>query len=261
MRRTGMAAGTRPRWRPGWRAALDKASNAAFGKPVAFMGEGGSIPFMAMLGKKFPKTQFVVTGVLGPHSNAHGPNEFLHIPTAKKVAASHRIHPGRSRVAGKMSFLDSADDDPKRAARRPLLFFLLVTLAVGAAGQRLHRAQHPHLVCGAGPSHIRAAQLGVRAGLDHALCPDGGGGLAGMARGRHHAASRWAPTRLQLLFNFAWSVIFFALHQIGLALAEIGLSADLLILATTILFWRRDRLAGLLLLPYLGLDRCFAGGR
>ena len=68
--------------------ALDKASNTAFGKPVAFMGEGGSIPFMAMLGKKFPKTQFVVTGVLGPHSNAHGPNEFLHIPTAKKIATA-----------------------------------------------------------------------------------------------------------------------------------------------------------------------------
>ena len=68
--------------------ALDNASRAAFGNPVAFIGEGGSIPFMAMLGKKFPKTQFAVTGVLGPHSNAHGPNEFLHIPTAKKVAAS-----------------------------------------------------------------------------------------------------------------------------------------------------------------------------
>jgi hypothetical protein len=49
------------------------------------MGEGGSIPFMAMLGEKFPKSQFVVTGVLGPHSNAHGPNEFLHVPTGKKV--------------------------------------------------------------------------------------------------------------------------------------------------------------------------------
>ena len=49
------------------------------------MGEGGSIPFMGMLGEKFPKTQFVITGVLGPHSNAHGPNEFLHIPTGKKV--------------------------------------------------------------------------------------------------------------------------------------------------------------------------------
>jgi acetylornithine deacetylase/succinyl-diaminopimelate desuccinylase-like protein len=67
--------------------ALDKASNAAFAKPAAFIGEGGSIPFMAMLGAKFPKTQFVVTGVLGPHSNAHGPNEFLHIPMAKKISS------------------------------------------------------------------------------------------------------------------------------------------------------------------------------
>ncbi|HKD46950.1 MAG TPA: M20 family metallopeptidase [Rhizomicrobium sp.] len=68
--------------------ALEKASNAYFGKPPALMGEGGSIPFMAMLGKKFPNTQFVVTGVLGPHSNAHGPNEFLHIPTGKNLSAS-----------------------------------------------------------------------------------------------------------------------------------------------------------------------------
>jgi hypothetical protein len=52
------------------------------------MGEGGSIPFMAMLGRRFPGTQFVVTGVLGPHANAHGPNEFLDVPTAKKVSAS-----------------------------------------------------------------------------------------------------------------------------------------------------------------------------
>jgi di/tripeptidase len=50
------------------------------------MGEGGSIPFMAMLGEKFPHAQFVVTGVLGPHSNAHGPNEFLHIPTGKRIS-------------------------------------------------------------------------------------------------------------------------------------------------------------------------------
>jgi len=77
-----------PALSPWLEKALAKASNESFGKPVAFMGEGGSIPFMAMLGRKFPKTQFVVTGVLGPHSNAHGPNEFLHIPTAKKVAAS-----------------------------------------------------------------------------------------------------------------------------------------------------------------------------
>ena len=67
--------------------AVEKASQDAFGKPAGFIGEGGSIPFMAMLGAKFPKTQFVVTGVLGPHSNAHGPNEFLHIAFAKKLSA------------------------------------------------------------------------------------------------------------------------------------------------------------------------------
>jgi di/tripeptidase len=53
------------------------------------MGEGGTIPFMAMLGEKFPETQFVITGVLGPGANAHGPNEFLHIPMAKKI--SHAV--------------------------------------------------------------------------------------------------------------------------------------------------------------------------
>jgi acetylornithine deacetylase/succinyl-diaminopimelate desuccinylase-like protein len=86
-----------PRGENGWNApplapwleaSLNKASNAAFGKPAAYQGEGGSIPFMAMLGEKFPKTQFVVTGVLGPHSNAHGPNEFLHIGFAKKLSAA-----------------------------------------------------------------------------------------------------------------------------------------------------------------------------
>jgi hypothetical protein len=49
------------------------------------MGEGGTIPFMGMLGEKFPGAQFLITGVLGPHSNAHGPNEFIHIPTGKRV--------------------------------------------------------------------------------------------------------------------------------------------------------------------------------
>ena len=49
------------------------------------MGEGGSIPFMGMLGEKFPEAQFLITGVLGPASNAHGPNEFLHVPMGKKV--------------------------------------------------------------------------------------------------------------------------------------------------------------------------------
>jgi acetylornithine deacetylase/succinyl-diaminopimelate desuccinylase-like protein len=76
-----------PALAPWLERALNKASHAAFGKPVAYHGEGGSIPFMAMLGRKFPRAQFVVTGVLGPHSNAHGPNEFLHIATAKKLSA------------------------------------------------------------------------------------------------------------------------------------------------------------------------------
>ncbi|UYC13482.1 M20 family metallopeptidase [Xanthomonas sp. CFBP 8445] len=67
--------------------AIESASQAAFGKPAMYMGEGGSIPFMGMLGEKFPGAQFMITGVLGPHSNAHGPNEFLHIPMGKRVTA------------------------------------------------------------------------------------------------------------------------------------------------------------------------------
>jgi acetylornithine deacetylase/succinyl-diaminopimelate desuccinylase-like protein len=65
--------------------AVDNASRTFFGKASASMGEGGTIPFMGMLGRKFPKAQFVITGVLGPESNAHGPNEFLHIPTARRL--------------------------------------------------------------------------------------------------------------------------------------------------------------------------------
>lgn len=68
--------------------ALNNASNVFFGKPAMHMGEGGSIPFMGMLGKLFPKAQFCVTGVLGPHSNAHGPNEFLHIDFSLKLTCS-----------------------------------------------------------------------------------------------------------------------------------------------------------------------------
>jgi len=66
--------------------SVKRAGDVAFGKPMGFMGEGGTIPFMAMLGEKFPETQFVITGVLGPQSNAHGPNEFLHIPTGKRIS-------------------------------------------------------------------------------------------------------------------------------------------------------------------------------
>jgi acetylornithine deacetylase/succinyl-diaminopimelate desuccinylase-like protein len=76
-----------PEVAPWLEASLNKASRAAFGKDAMYMGEGGTIPFMAMLGEFFPAAQFVITGVLGPKSNAHGPNEFLHIPYAKKLTA------------------------------------------------------------------------------------------------------------------------------------------------------------------------------
>ena len=65
--------------------ALDVVSERWYGKPAAHMGEGGTIPFMGMLTDAFPDAQFVITGVLGPGSNAHGPNEFLHVPYAKKL--------------------------------------------------------------------------------------------------------------------------------------------------------------------------------
>jgi acetylornithine deacetylase/succinyl-diaminopimelate desuccinylase-like protein len=74
-----------PQLSPWLEEAVAAASEQFFGKPAAYMGEGGSIPFMGMLGSKFPQAQFLITGVLGPHSNAHGPNEFIHIPTGKKV--------------------------------------------------------------------------------------------------------------------------------------------------------------------------------
>ena len=79
---------------PGWNApplapwleaGLDAASVAAFGEPARLFGEGGSIPFMGMLGERFPDAQFVITGVLGPDANAHGPNEYLHLPTARRI--------------------------------------------------------------------------------------------------------------------------------------------------------------------------------
>ena len=72
---------------PWLKQAVNDASLQFYDKPSAAMGEGGTIPFMAMLGKHFPDAQFLITGVLGPHSNAHGPNEFLHVPYAKKLTA------------------------------------------------------------------------------------------------------------------------------------------------------------------------------
>ncbi len=66
-------------------ASMQQASQDYFGEPSMYMGTGGTIPFMGMLGEKFPDAQFLVTGLLGPKSNAHGPNEFLHIETGKRL--------------------------------------------------------------------------------------------------------------------------------------------------------------------------------
>jgi len=81
---------------PGWDApatepwlldAVHASSRRHFGRPAMFTGLGGSIPFMAMLGERFPRAQFFITGTGGPGSNAHGPNEFLHLPFAERLTA------------------------------------------------------------------------------------------------------------------------------------------------------------------------------
>ncbi|CAD5373173.1 Peptidase M20 [Rubrivivax sp. A210] len=77
-----------PELAPWLHGALDAASNAHFGAPVGFIGQGGTIPLMSMLAKGFPKAQMMVCGVLGPKSNAHGPNEFLHVPYGKRLTAA-----------------------------------------------------------------------------------------------------------------------------------------------------------------------------
>src|SRR5215469_6964770 len=81
----GSAGWNAPPLAPWLEKSLDRASREWFGQPPGFMGIGGTIPFMSMLGESFPDAQFLITGVLGPHANAHGPNEFLHLPTARKI--------------------------------------------------------------------------------------------------------------------------------------------------------------------------------
>jgi len=148
-----------------------------------------------------------------------------------------------------MSFLYSMDEDPKRAARRPLLAFLLITLAVGALASVF---TEPNIATWyAGLAHPSFAPPNwVFAPVWTALY-----GLMAVAAWRVWRVTGTRSLEIgayaaQLFFNFIWSAIFFAAHQIGLALADIGL-LFLLVLLTTILFWRRDRIAGLLFLPYL----------
>jgi acetylornithine deacetylase/succinyl-diaminopimelate desuccinylase-like protein len=82
---TGWNAPTTAPW---FEQALNDASQAYFGAPCGYIGQGGTIPLMNMLSKGFPQAQMMVCGVLGPKSNAHGPNEFLHVPYAKKLTAA-----------------------------------------------------------------------------------------------------------------------------------------------------------------------------
>ena len=82
---TGWNAPTTAPW---FEQALNDASQAHFGAGCGYIGQGGTIPLMNMLSQGFPKAQMMVCGVLGPKSNAHGPNEFLHVPYAKKLTAA-----------------------------------------------------------------------------------------------------------------------------------------------------------------------------
>ena len=85
----GAASGwNAPATTPWFERALNAASLAHFGAPVGYIGQGGTIPLMNMLSKGFPTAQMMVCGVLGPRSNAHGPNEFLHVPYAKRLTAA-----------------------------------------------------------------------------------------------------------------------------------------------------------------------------
>lgn len=84
----GSAGWNAPPLAPWLEHSTAQASCDFFGRDACYMGEGGTIPFMSMLGRKFPHAQFLITGVLGPHSNAHGPNEFLHVATGMRVTAA-----------------------------------------------------------------------------------------------------------------------------------------------------------------------------
>jgi len=84
----GASGWNAPSTAPWFEQALNAASQAHFGAPVGYIGQGGTIPLMNMLSQGFPRAQMMVCGVLGPRSNAHGPNEFLHVPYAKRLTAA-----------------------------------------------------------------------------------------------------------------------------------------------------------------------------
>ena len=147
-----------------------------------------------------------------------------------------------------MSFLDSADD-PKKPRRRPLYGFLIVTLGVGAAASLFTKPEIPTWYAGLvhpaiAPPNWVFAPVWTTLYIVMAFAAWRVWKTTGLK------SVEMAAFAVQLILNFAWSAVFFGLHRIGAALAEI-MALDLAILVTTLLFFRRDRVAGLLLLPYL----------
>jgi benzodiazapine receptor len=147
-----------------------------------------------------------------------------------------------------MSFLDSAED-PKRAAHRALLAFILVTLLVGAGASIFTEVNIPTWYAGLNrpsiaPPNWVFAPVWTTLYVMMAVAAWRVWKVRGLK-----SVELWA-WGIQLALNFAWSAIFFSLHQIGAALVEIIL-LDLAILYTTALFFRRDRIAAALMLPYL----------
>jgi len=147
------------------------------------------------------------------------------------------------------------DDDPRRAKRRPLYLFLIATLAVGASASVFTEPNIATWYAGLNrpaiaPPNWVFAPVWTTLYIMMAIA----GWLAWKRTGLK--SLEMAAFAIQLALNFAWSFVFFSLHQIGAALVEIVV-LDLAILATLILFIRRSMWAGLLLLPYLGWT-CFA---
>ena len=117
-----------PALSPWLEQSLARVSETTFGAPPAYMGEGGTIPFMAMLGEKFPQAQFVVTGVLGPHSNAHGPHRGVETRGTESLLTLRwreadsnlwsRMESGRSETF-ESDFLERRESFRSRLPRRP----------------------------------------------------------------------------------------------------------------------------------------------